>query len=379
MRADVVVIGGGLAGLATAWELGRRGAGRVVVLEQEPLAGVHSSGRSAGIIRTSGLPPAVRPLAEEGASLLASPSSDLDPPPRFHRCGTLLLAGADVARRLRREAAERGNRTWLSRQDVEARVPPTARGDFEGALSCPDDGVLDVGGLVNALRTAGRRNGVHLFEGRRAIRVRAPGSRVTGVETEWEGIDAPVVVNAAGAWAASVAESAGALVAPLTPYRRHLFISGPIEWVDPEWPVAWDVSHDVYFRPEPPGLLLSPCDQTPHVPGDPAPDPAAAELLAQKIRTVLPGLEGVTLGRSWAGLRTLAPDGAFVVGRDPFVEGFYWCAGLGGHGVTVSLSVGRLAARCVLGAAPPPAHDPARFGAAPARRPGGGAVSGREA
>jgi D-arginine dehydrogenase len=169
------------------------------------------------------------------------------------------------------------------------------------------------------------------------------------------------VVNAAGPWASGVASLAGATCVPLSPCRRHLFTTGALGWADRDWPIVWDASHDFYLRPEPPGLLLSPCDETPCDPGLPATDPAASALLASKLARFMPGLSDLPLARSWAGLRVLAPDGNFVLGRDREVEGFVWCAGLGGHGMTTSPAVGRVAAEAVLGRPAPPEHAPGRF------------------
>ena len=125
----------------------------------------------------------------------------------------------------------------------------------------------------------------------------------------------------------------------------------------------WDETHGLYFRPESGGLLLSPCDETDYAPGDVASDPAAAGHLAEKLARWMPRLAGVAVRRTWAGLRTLAPDSHFVIGEDPVRRGFFWCAGLGGHGVAASAAAGRLAADAVLERPVPPAHAPARFAA----------------
>jgi D-arginine dehydrogenase len=128
---------------------------------------------------------------------------------------------------------------------------------------------------------------------------------------------------------------------------------------------VWHLDEGVYFRPESGGLLLSPCDETPSQPGVPAVDPLAAESLAVKLPRAFPRLAAVTVALAWAGLRTFAADRLPVIGPDPRVEGFFWIAGLGGHGVTTSLSAGELAAKLLL----EPRRDagnpfsPARFAA----------------
>ena len=134
----------------------------------------------------------------------------------------------------------------------------------------------------------------------------------------------------------------------LSPYRRHLFVTEALDWVSADWPIVWDVSHEIYFRPESGGLLLSPCDESLQTPGLPVQDPAALELLADKAIQYLPKLADLPIRNSWCGLRTFAPDRRFVIGWDPQLEGFFWVAGMGGHGVTVSYSVGVLAASLIL-------------------------------
>jgi glycine/D-amino acid oxidase-like deaminating enzyme len=73
------------------------------------------------------------------------------------------------------------------------------------------------------------------------------------------------------------------------------------------------------------------------------------ELLAEKIQNYMPSLSAASINKGWAGFRTLSPDGRFVIGWDPQVKGFFWVAGLGGHGVTTSWAVGELAADLILG------------------------------
>jgi glycine/D-amino acid oxidase-like deaminating enzyme len=183
------------------------------------------------------------------------------------------------------------------------------------------------------------------------------------IVTEKDQVQARVVVNASGAWANTLAELAGAARLPLRPCRRHLFVSGPLSWVDKNWPFVWDVSHDIYFRPEGEGLLLCACDQEELPPGDPPVNGDVQELLAEKIQNYIPALSDVSISRGWAGFRTLTPDGRFVIGWDADVDGFFWVAGLGGHGMTTSAAVGRLASDLLLSrpAALGEAFSPARF------------------
>jgi D-arginine dehydrogenase len=353
---QVAVIGGGLAGASTAYHLTRLGVRDVLVLEQEAMPGLHSSGRNAAMARQTAVPDAVRPLAEEGVRFLTKPPDDLGEPPLLRPCGMLLLAQGARAARLAAAA-----NTWLGREEVEERVPVTKGGAFDGAVWGADDGVVDVARLLRAFLRAASRGGARFLPNSRVTAIEVEGGRIRGLRAGALRVAAGHVVDAAGAWAADVAALAGAGPFPLKPCRRHLFLSGPLDGMDRDWPIVWDLSHDFYFRPEGAGLLLSPCDETPWAPGLPPTDAAASSALASQLASFMPRLSDLLLARAWAGLRVLTPDGAFVLGRDEQVEGFVWCAGLGGHGMTTSPAVGRVAAEAVLGAPPPPEHAPGRL------------------
>jgi D-arginine dehydrogenase len=160
-----------------------------------------------------------------------------------------------------------------------------------------------------------------------------------------------------------IGKLAGAVNVELTPLRRHLYFTGKLDMVDEAWPFIWDVDRDVYFRPESGGLLLSACDESASEPVLPVVDESVQDLLAAKLAEVFPKLLDIPIARTWAGLRTFAPDRAFLLGRDPVVDGFYWVAALGGHGVTTSPAVGRIAAGDISGKGDPApaAFSPSRF------------------
>jgi D-arginine dehydrogenase len=347
--SDVVVIGAGFAGAATAWSLVRQGVRRVTLVEQEALPGLHASGRNAAIARQSGVSAAITPLAVEGLAAMRAFEGGL-----LRECGLLLLGSGPEARALEATPSGAPPGRVVSKAEAIAAVPLLAGADFDAGWLGTADGVVDIAGLLQAYLAGALAGGARMRAGTRLLSITSAGGRVTGVVTDRGVIETRAVVNAAGAWAGAVGVQAHAAAMPLAPYRRHLFVTASVGGVSRDWPVVWDVTHGLYFRPEPPGLLLSPCDQTEHAPGTPAVDAAVAVLLAEKTACHAPRLSGLAVAKSWAGLRTLTPDGHFV-----------WCAGLGGHGVTTSAAVGRMAADAVLGLARPGPHAAARFGVAP--------------
>jgi len=350
--ARIVIIGAGLAGMATAYQLAVRGETDVLVLEKENVPRLHSSGRNASMIRQVVPEKDILPLARGGADFLRDTASSWDDPPPFAVHGSILTATGERWERLIQEGQwtnESGAATEIwSREQVERAVPVTRGGDFEGGIWCPSDGVTDAQQLLGGFYREARRLGVRLASECEVEAIASRRGRIEAVRTAQGLIPAEVVVNASGPWAGLVGTLARALPIQFRPMRRHLFFSGELGWAAPDWPYVWDVSREVYFRPESSGLLLSPCDESSAEPGLPSPDPSAQDLLADKLGKAFPRLLDTPVARSWAGLRTFAPDRHFVIGWDPRLDGFYWVAGLGGHGVTTSAAVGALAAGEIL-------------------------------
>ncbi len=364
--ASIVVVGGGLAGAATACHLARRGARRVVLLERESACGTHASGRNAAMIRQVVPEEAVGALATEGAAFYKQPPADWPVPFVFEQNGSILLGSGPGWADLRRwaEAARaRGVPVESRTPDALRREIPLLEGAaFDGGIFCATDGVVDLTALLEGCLEAFRRAGGSVVTAAPVRDIETKAGRVAAVVTPAARFEADVVVDAAGAWAGEIARLAGAAELPLTPYRRHLLVTGPVPEADRRWPFVWDVTHDFYFRPETGGLLMSACDHTAWPPADPPTDPAAEALLADKLSRHAPRLAGFPPVSSRAGLRTLTPDGRFIIGPDSRVGGFFWVAGLGGHGVTTSHAVGALAARLIADGGNVPDFAPSRFG-----------------
>jgi D-arginine dehydrogenase len=370
--ADAVIVGAGFAGAATAYHLTRRGL-KVILLEQEDLPGRHSSGRNAAVARRLVVVASDHgshlSLALEGIRFIEAPPEDFPQGRYFDRTGSLALGGPEMEGRLRAAVSAGASAgvhgEWLKPEEVERMVPATAGGSFVGAAYSRDDGVVDIAALLDAFLAAGRARGLRVLSRCQLLGVERANGAVCGVQTSQGPIATPAVISAAGAWAPEVARLAGVPSVPLRSLKRHLMVSSEIPWASKSWPPVWDLTHEVYFRPEPPGLLLSPCDAVEAPPPGEANDASALEMLADKLTRWFPKLAGIEVASTMAGLRTFAPDGNFVLGEDPRLPGFFWCSGLGGNGMTLSPALGRIVADCVVDrAAPPAAHDVRRFAAA---------------
>lgn len=350
---DVAIIGGGIAGASLAYFLAQRGVTNVVLLERESAPGYHATGRSAATLCSVDFAPCIRRLKELGGQFLREPPADFADAALLDRSGVLLLFSGDDwlrARELTALMVDDGERLQLlSPSEASARIPAIARQRFDGAVWAADDGRIDVHTLLHGYLRHATRAGVHVRPDSEVTDLVIDAGRCTGVVTATGTVNATTVVNAAGAWVGELAASAGAMHIEFTPRRRTIItFDAPTTHDVTAWPLVCNETHEVYFAPESGGLLASPMDQTCSKPCDARPDELAIALAVDKLREHAPSLAPRSIRSKWAGLRTFSPDGNFVVGRDPMVDGFFWLAGQGGCGIETSPAVGRIAADLIV-------------------------------
>ena len=293
---------------------------------------------------------AIAPLALEGAAFLRRLPPDWPIVTTVRQNGSFLLSSTKTS--LLPPVIREGvalEAEWKPIDEIARQIPLLRGAPALGGIWCPTDGVVDIHSLLQGFLRSATQHGAELRLSNKVMRIIVTGGKVSAVQTQKEEIECDSLVDAGGAWAGDIGQMAGATSIPLIPYRRHIFVTEVLNWVNPDWPIIWDISNEVYFRPESGGLLLSPCDETMDRPGLPSTDHSATELLAEKVSRCFPAMPDLPIQHSWAGLRTMVPDRRFVIGRDPKIQGFFWVAGLGGHGVTVSSSAGRLAAEMIIG------------------------------
>jgi glycine/D-amino acid oxidase-like deaminating enzyme len=349
MHTRIAIVGGGIAGLSTAYHLARGGAAAVTLFEREALVAAHSSARNAAIyVGISG--GAWGELSRRSRELL----DDMLGRARWLRtAGFIFVAGDEPAlgEEVALARAAGAPHVVLGRGELEARVPVLAGGFAEAGLLLPEAGVLDIHLITSHLAERAHAAGVRIALGQEVARVRVSDGRAQGVElASGEVAQADAVVLAPGAWAASLGASCEAVL-PLQPLRRHLAQLDPADRVDDEGPTVWALGEEleVYFRPESGGVLASPCDEVPWPPSLPPSDPDALERLADRLAKLAPGLGLAAVRRAWACLRTFAPDRVPIIGADPRVDGLYWLAALGGSGMSVGVAAGELLAALVAG------------------------------
>ncbi|MFT7581491.1 MAG: D-arginine dehydrogenase [Myxococcota bacterium] len=366
-RADFVIVGAGFAGLATAAALVAQGARDIVVLEAEAIPGKHGSGRNAAMARRVIEDDVLARLATRSVALIGTMEQTRGELLARHgglligdeRAADTLLASASVIPALARDTLR------LTRADAVAKVPALLGADFEAAVWSSRCGVADIHALLTRYIDRARAGGVRLLLRAPVQRVETDANGIAAVHTRQGRIATRTVVNAAGFGANPVAALAGLGPLPFDPVRRHLFVTTPTTLIAPDAPFVWNVTDGYYVRPEGAGLLMCACDETSWAPEDPPVDPTALGTLAAKFHRLVPGLRDAEPTRGWAGLRVMTPDGRFVIGPDPRLSGFFWVAGLGGHGMTTSAGVGEIAAQGILdGEVPAPyarAFAPERF------------------
>jgi glycine/D-amino acid oxidase-like deaminating enzyme len=356
-RVPVVIVGAGFAGAATAWALAQRGFGTGAILEQEETYGFHASGRNAAILRLVESDPVIRVLAARSARHIRK--LETTPEPLLGIPGGLTLGSEGVRHELEAQfeatRSDEDLRTeMLTAAAARSRFPLLEAVAFDVAVFCPAEAIVDIHALLTRYLHDARKSGFSLHTRCTVREVTVEGGRVTGVETDRGSVRADVVVEAGGAWAGRLERVAGAAgkPLPLQPLRRHLFVTGPPAGGHRRSPFAWLEDAAFYFRPEGDGLLFSPCDETPMAAGDPPTDPAATDLLAEKLSRRAPAFTDLPIRRSWACLRTFAPDRRPIIGPDPDLPGLFHVSGLGGFGMGTSAAVGELAASLIAGERP---------------------------
>lgn len=342
-RFDIAIIGGGVAGLSAAAFLADRAD--VVVLERESQPAYHSSGRSAAMYIEGYENPVVADLTKASGSFFFDPPSGFSDAPLLHNIG-----GLSVAKPGEEDLLQRHIDHWQSKcpelvsvdRDYALDLSPILRPDqVVGGAWDPSWQTIDVHGLILGYQRLLRDNGGTLIPSAEMISVRHTADEWQ-INTAQGQFTANVLVNAAGAWANEVATLANVAEKPLTPMRRTAVLISAYDEVM-QAPCVHTISGQLYYKPESPGLMLSPADETPSPPTDAQPDELDIAVTIDRF------LKLTTLSvdrplHTWAGLRTFAPDRYPVIGFDENQPSFFWLAGQGGFGVQTSPEMGRLAA-----------------------------------
>jgi D-arginine dehydrogenase len=349
-HADCIIVGAGIAGASLGYWLAPHA--RVLLLERESQPGYHSTGRSAALFMESYGTPQVRALTLASRAFLEAP------PDGFAEHALLGERGAMMV-------AEPGQQDELmAHWEVLRAISPRARlldvaGACEitpvlrreqliGAVHEPDAADMDVHAIHQGFLRGLRRHGGRVVTDAEVTSLQRVGDvwrLAAGAQT----YEAPLIVNAAGAWADVVGALAGAKAIGLQPCRRSAFIFAPPPGMDcSRWPLTAGVTHDWYIKPDAGMLLGSPANADLVEPQDVQPEQLDIAIAIDRIQRMTT-LTITRPTRTWAGLRSFVPDGDLVGGWDTQVPGFFWLAAQGGYGIQTSPAMGEACAALVRG------------------------------
>jgi D-arginine dehydrogenase len=346
---DILVIGGGIAGLSAAAALSKHA--RVIVLEAEEQVGYHSSGRSATMLHYALGDRLVRALTLASRPFFDDPPASFSEVPLGRRMPVLVHARDDELEQLDALQAELSQFASLERLDAAGvhQLCPLLRENANHGIADRNGIRLDPHALLQGNLRELRARGGELHTGQRVVTT----DRDSGAWTVTTGAggrySAPVLVNAAGSWADELAKSAGVRRLGLEPKRRTIitFDAPPGTELD-GLPFAKTVGDELYFAPESGRLFASPMDEVPSEPCDAQPEELEVALAAFRMeeRTTV---KVERIHSRWAGLRTFTPDHHPAAGFAEEADGFFWLAGQGGFGLQTSPAMAAIVESLIAG------------------------------
>jgi len=345
INADVLVIGGGIAGISAAARIASDA--RVIVLEQEQALGYHSTGRSAAIFIRNYGNNVLRALNAASAGTLEKPDGISDHSLLSPRGEMLIAAESDMPKFNAYLEGANGIDELTHKEAMEL-VPILRPESFQHAAFERNADDIDVDRLLQGFAKLLRAHGGETIMGAEVQEINKQGQNWK-IKTQAGEFSAPIIVNAAGAWADVIAKMAGISSVGLIPMRRSAAIlPAPIGHDVNQWPLVASTAETWYMKPEAGKLMVSPAEETPVEPHDAwVDDIILAEGLDRFEKDVT--ITVTRVERSWAGLRNFVADRTPVVGFAADADGFFWLAGQGGYGVQTSPALSDLTADLILG------------------------------
>jgi sarcosine oxidase subunit beta len=351
-HASVVIIGGGVMGLSTAYHLARRGVRDVVLLDKDAL-GSGSTCKAAGGVRAQFSDPVNITLGARSLETFRDFSALFGQEIDLREVGYLfLLSSPEDVSAFEANVALQNDLGIPSRMigvDEARRLSPLISTDgLLAAAYSPTDGHCTPESVVLGYASAARREGATLLSHCAATGIDVRDGRIVAVRTAAGPIETDTVICAAGAWSAEVGSWVGVDL-PVTPVRRQILVTEPVPGLDPHTPFTIDFDTSFYFHGEGKGILLgmSDPDETPGF--RLTQSDAWLPRLGEAIERRAPALTEIGIAGGWAGLYEMTPDHNALIGRADTVENFLYATGFSGHGFLMGPAVGELMRDLYLG------------------------------
>ncbi len=353
--ADVVIIGGGIVGSSIAWHLTDAGCKRVVVLEREKHQGKGSTGKSMGGVRAQFSTPVNIQMSLYSIPFYAGFEERTGHESGYRPQGYLFLAITPAHLGYLRTNMEKqvalglkGVRL-LAAAEIRGMYPQLRTDDIVGGSFCATDGFVDPYSAMNGFTARAVENGARIVKSAEVTGITTDAQGVASVVSTQGSFATRVVVNAAGAWAKSVAAMVGVDL-PVEPLRRMLVPTEPFDEFPHTAPMIIDMSTGFHFRPEGRGFLLAWADGEEKSSFNTDFDPAFIEKILTHAADRVPVFENVAVNpkKAWAGLYEMTPDHHPVLGAVPEVKGFFCANGFSGHGVMHAPATGKILADLIL-------------------------------
>ena len=365
---DVIIIGAGIMGCSTAFQLVQRGL-KVGILEKENI-GAGSTGKSSAIIRQHYSNELTARMAHHSLRVFQDFEDQVGGESGFTQTGFVVLVAAEDHAGLEANVAlqrQVGIQTELLPPEALREIMPGLETvDLVAAAYEPESGYADPNLTVNAYANAARQRGAEIFLDTEVIGLRFAGDKIVGVDTPNEKFDAPLVLNCAGPWGAHVARMVG-VEAPINPCRVQVALFRRPPGYEAAHPVVADFIHATYFRSEPGNLslvgLIDPAEANAIVNPDSYNEGMDSGFVLDIGESLVPRYPPMELSQStggYAALYAITPDWHPVVDELPADSGFFICAGFSGHGFKLGPAAGGMVADMLTGQRPPE-FDPYLF------------------
>jgi len=365
-QAEIVIVGGGIAGCSTAYHLALMGKTDVVLLEQGRLTS-GTTWHAAGLIGQMRPNRNMTAMSKYGIELYSTLEAETGLATGWKQCGSVNVARTPERMQVLKKQVAMANSFGvechlIDRQEIATRVPILRTDDLQGGIWLPGDGKANPADLCMSLAKGARNRGVTIHEGVEVTGVIIDNGRAVGVRTAQGDIRCQVVVNCAGQWARQFGRLAGVNV-PLYSAEHFYVVTGKIDGVTPMMPVVRDPDGYIYYKEEVGGIVMGgfePVAKPWKV--DPIPATFQFELLGEdwdQFEPLMtnaihrtPCLETAEIKMLLNGPESFTPDGNFILGEAPELRNYFVCAGFNSAGIANSGGAGRLIAEWIVGGEP---------------------------